>query len=146
MIYHHKWLAPDGFGGVIDRPCAVDGVVRTVRRHGHPVGRPPSHGRRRRSPQPDNGRPPLAAPGAALNRTEAPDVVNESIARIIPHADFTTLGPDDKFREGLEVDSLNPLGFIEPLSERTRVRIDDEDTPQLTTLSGAADFLVARTE
>jgi acyl carrier protein len=72
------------------------------------------------------------------------DIVRESIARVIPDADFTVLGPDDPFRDALDMDSLDFLSFIETLSERTGVRIDDEDTPQLTTLSGSADFLVAR--
>ncbi|MEU2980923.1 acyl carrier protein [Streptomyces hirsutus] len=79
-----------------------------------------------------------------MNRTEAMDIVRESIARVIPDADFTTLGPDDPFRDALDMDSLDFLSFIETLSERTRIRIDDEDSPQLTTLSGSADFLVAR--
>ncbi|WP_326751254.1 acyl carrier protein [Streptomyces hirsutus] len=79
-----------------------------------------------------------------MNRTEAMDIVRESIARVIPDADFTALGPDDPFRDALDMDSLDFLSFIETLSERTRIRIDDEDSPQLTTLSGSVDFLVAR--
>ncbi|WBO62186.1 acyl carrier protein [Streptomyces camelliae] len=81
-----------------------------------------------------------------MNRTEALDIVKESIVRVVPDADFTALGPDDPFRDALEMDSLDYLGFIEILSERTGIRIDDEDTPQLTTLSGSADFLVARAQ
>ncbi|MEU2158293.1 acyl carrier protein [Streptomyces sp. NPDC019396] len=81
-----------------------------------------------------------------MNRTEALGIVKESIASVIPDADFTTLGPDDKFREALEMDSLDFLSFVETLSERTGVRIDDEDTPRLTTLADSADFLVDRTE
>ncbi|MCX4510655.1 phosphopantetheine-binding protein [Streptomyces sp. NBC_01619] len=79
-----------------------------------------------------------------MNRTEALDLVKESIARIIPDANFATLGPDDSFRDVLEMDSLDFLSFVETLSERTGVRIEDEDTPQLTTLSGSADFLITR--
>lgn len=81
-----------------------------------------------------------------MNRAEALDVVRQSLARIIPDTDFTTLGPDDKFRDALEMDSLDFLRFIETLSERAGIRIDDEDTPKLTTLSDSTDFLVARTE
>ncbi|HET6358063.1 acyl carrier protein [Streptomyces sp.] len=80
-----------------------------------------------------------------MNRTEALDVVKESIAHVIPDADFAALGQDDTFRDALEMDSLDFLSFVENLSARTGVRIDDEDTPHLTTLSGSADFLVART-
>ncbi|MDX3633441.1 MULTISPECIES: acyl carrier protein [Streptomyces] len=80
-----------------------------------------------------------------MNRTEALATVKESIAGVVPDADFTTLGPDDPFRDALEMDSLDFLSFVEVLSERTGLRIEDEDTPQLTTLSGCADFLVAGT-
>ncbi|TQK49984.1 phosphopantetheine binding protein [Streptomyces sp. SLBN-118] len=81
-----------------------------------------------------------------MNRTEALDVVKESIARVIPDADFGALGPDDAFRDVLEMDSLDFLSFVETLGERTGIRIDDEDTVFFTTLSGSAGFLVDRTE
>lgn len=80
-----------------------------------------------------------------MNRTEAMDTVKESIARIVPDADFTDLKPDDSFREVLELDSLDFLGFVETLVERTGVDIDEDDYPALTTLSDSADFLVAHT-
>ncbi|WP_340375272.1 acyl carrier protein [Streptomyces sp. SS7] len=80
----------------------------------------------------------------SLNRTEALDMVRESISRVVPGADVAALGPDEVFRDVLEMDSLDFLGFVEILSERSGVRIDDEDTPRLTTLSDSADFLLAR--
>ncbi|MEI5007444.1 acyl carrier protein [Streptomyces sp. PmtA] len=79
-----------------------------------------------------------------MNRTEALELVKDSISRVVPGADLDALGPDDSFRDTLEMDSLDFLGFVEALSDRSGVRIEDEDTPQLTTLSGTADFLVAR--
>ncbi|MCX4585733.1 acyl carrier protein [Streptomyces sp. NBC_01481] len=81
-----------------------------------------------------------------MNRTEALNVVKDSIAHVIPDADFAALGPDERFRDALEMDSLDFLSFVETLGARTGIRIDDEDTPHLTTLSGSADFLVARTK
>jgi acyl carrier protein len=80
-----------------------------------------------------------------VNRPDALDTVKESIARIVPGADFTGLGPDGSFREVLELDSLDFLGFVETLVERTGVGIDEDDYPALTTLSDSADFLVAHT-
>ncbi|MDX3214089.1 acyl carrier protein [Streptomyces sp. ME02-6991-2B] len=86
-----------------------------------------------------------------MNRTEALNPVKESIARIVPDADFTDFtdftdfGPDDSSREVLELDSLNFLGFVETLGVRTGVDIDEDDYPALTTLSDSADFLVAHT-
>ncbi|MER8161819.1 acyl carrier protein [Streptomyces sp. NPDC094472] len=81
-----------------------------------------------------------------MNRTEAADVVKESLAQVVPGADLAALRPDDAFRDALELDSLDFLSFIETLSERTGVRIDDEDTPRLTTLSDCEGFLASRTE
>jgi acyl carrier protein len=54
-----------------------------------------------------------------VHRTDALDVVKESIAQVIPDADLVTLGPDDTFRDALEMDSLDFRSFIETLSERT---------------------------
>ncbi|WP_127361131.1 acyl carrier protein [Actinacidiphila soli] len=79
-----------------------------------------------------------------MNRTEALEIVKDSIARIVPDADFTRLGPDEKFRDALEMDSLDFLGFVETLIERTGLAIDENDYPALTTLSESADFLVTR--
>lgn len=81
-----------------------------------------------------------------MNRTEALDMVRESISRVIPGADVAALGPDDAFRDVLEMDSLDFLSFVEVLSERSGVRIEDEDTPRLTTLSASAGFLVAHAQ
>ncbi|QOV47411.1 acyl carrier protein [Streptomyces chromofuscus] len=73
-------------------------------------------------------------------------MVKESITDVIPDADVAALGPDDAFRDALEMDSLDFLSFVQVLSERSGVRIEDADTPRLTTLSGSADFLVAHTQ
>ncbi|MFI9150622.1 acyl carrier protein [Streptomyces sp. NPDC053367] len=81
-----------------------------------------------------------------MNRTDALDMVRDSISRVVPDADVAALGPDDAFRDVLDMDSLDFLSFVEVLSERCGVRIEDEDTPQLSTLSGSADFIVSRTQ
>ncbi|MEU6776619.1 acyl carrier protein [Streptomyces sp. NPDC046759] len=80
-----------------------------------------------------------------LNSAEALSLIKESITQIIPDADFTLVEPDDKFRDVLELDSLDFLSLVELLSERAGVRIDEEDYPDLTTLSDTTRFLVERT-
>lgn len=79
-----------------------------------------------------------------MNRTEALAMIRESISRVVPGADVAALGPDDAFRDVLEMDSLDFLSFVEVLSELSGVHIYDEDTARLTTLSDSADFLLAR--
>ncbi|MDF3292608.1 acyl carrier protein [Streptomyces silvisoli] len=78
-----------------------------------------------------------------MTRDEALALVKESIARIVPDVEFDTLAMDDKFRDVLELDSLDFLRLVEMLSERTGYRIEEDDYPALTTLADAADFLAA---
>ncbi|MCQ4199052.1 acyl carrier protein [Streptomyces coelicoflavus] len=80
-----------------------------------------------------------------MNRTDALEMVRQAISSVIPDADVAGLAPQDEFREALEMDSLDFLNFVEVLGERAGVRIDDEDTSRLSTLSASADFLMART-
>ncbi|WP_317447740.1 acyl carrier protein [Streptomyces collinus] len=80
-----------------------------------------------------------------LNEAEALSLIKESITQIVPDADFTRVEPEDKFRDVLELDSLDFLSLVELLSERAGIRIDEEDYPDLATLSGTTRFLVERT-
>ncbi|WP_199547220.1 acyl carrier protein [Streptomyces sp. N35] len=79
-----------------------------------------------------------------MNRTETMVLIKDSITEIVPDADFTDVGPDDKFRDALELDSLDFVGLVELLSERTGVRIDEDDYPALTTLADVTNFLLGR--
>ncbi|MET8451845.1 acyl carrier protein [Streptomyces sp. NPDC005209] len=81
-----------------------------------------------------------------LSEAEALAVVEESITQIVPDADFTRVAPDDKFRDVLELDSLDFLSLVALLAERTGISIDEEDYPELTTLSDSARFLVDRSK
>ncbi|QHC23016.1 acyl carrier protein [Streptomyces sp. GS7] len=81
-----------------------------------------------------------------MKHDEALDIVKESLADVVPDADITTLGPNDTFRDALGIDSLDFLRFVELLTERTGIRIDDEDTAHLTTLGDSTRFLVAHAQ
>ncbi|MGI5466595.1 acyl carrier protein [Streptomyces sp. CA-132043] len=80
-----------------------------------------------------------------LTHAEALTIMRQEIFRIAPEADVDGLATDARFREVLELDSLDFLNLVEALTERTGARIDEEDYASLQTLSGSADFLVART-
>ncbi|WP_225094568.1 acyl carrier protein [Streptomyces sp. CoH27] len=79
-----------------------------------------------------------------LDDAQALSVVKESITRIAPDADFASVGPDDRLRDVFDLDSLDFLSLVEVLSERTGIRIDEADFPDLATLAGATRFLVDR--
>ncbi|MFD9215649.1 2-oxo acid dehydrogenase subunit E2 [Streptomyces sp. NPDC059544] len=144
-VIYPPQVALVGFGRVGDRPSAVDGLLGV-----RPVVTATLSADHRATDGAVGARYLTAVdrllrnPEQLVNRTEALELVKDSISRVVPGADFDALGPDDSFRDALEMDSLDFLGFVEALGDRSGVRIEDEDTPQLTTLSGTADFLVAR--
>ncbi|MBO1333021.1 acyl carrier protein [Streptomyces sp. VRA16 Mangrove soil] len=76
---------------------------------------------------------------------QALDLVTKALARVAPDADLATVGPDDTFREQLEIDSLDFLEFVEALAEQSGCRLDEDDYPDLVTLSGSARLLMTRT-
>jgi acyl carrier protein len=53
-------------------------------------------------------------------------------------------GLNHGLRDGLELDSLDFLNFVENLSERVGQRIEEDDYPKLTTLASAAAFVAGR--
>ena len=78
-----------------------------------------------------------------MTRDEALEIVRDAIRRIVPDTDFVALGPDEPYRDALELDSLDFLTLVESLTKRTGVRIDEDDYPGLTTVSSTADFLLS---
>ncbi len=75
---------------------------------------------------------------------QARHAIEAALAQIAPDADLEHLDPDADLRDGLELDSLDFLRFVENLSDRTGKRIDEDDYPHLATLASAAKFLAAR--
>jgi acyl carrier protein len=79
-----------------------------------------------------------------VTHDEAVDVVKRVLTEIVPDADFTAIGSDARFRDALELDSLDFLNFVERLTALTGCRIDEYDYTRLVTLEGSAAFLVER--
>jgi acyl carrier protein len=76
-----------------------------------------------------------------LSPDQARAAVRDAIRKIIPDADFESLGDDAPFRSELELDSLDFLSFVEQLSGATGVRIDEDDYPDLVTMATSVAFL-----
>ncbi|MGW1894310.1 acyl carrier protein [Streptomyces sp. NPDC002004] len=80
-----------------------------------------------------------------MDHSEAIAVVKEALTRIAPDADFTEVGPHDRFSDALDLDSVDFLALMEILSARAGVRIGEQEFAELTTLADAAEFLVGHT-
>lgn len=79
-----------------------------------------------------------------MTADEARDAVRAALRRVVPDADLDAVSDDEDLRETLELDSLDFLAFVETLSTRTGVRIDEDDYPQMRTLRSTLEFLLAR--
>ncbi len=72
---------------------------------------------------------------------QAEQAIRTALHQVAPDAALDTLGFDDDLRETLGLDSLDFLQVVELLSDRTGVRIDEDDYPQLSTMGSAVHWL-----
>jgi acyl carrier protein len=75
---------------------------------------------------------------------ETRDLVRTALAPIVPADQVDSLDADADLRQELELDSLDYVEFVERLSQASGVRIDEEDYPELRSLTTLATFLSAR--
>lgn len=78
---------------------------------------------------------------STLTAPEAREAVSSALLGIVPDAELDLLGDQDPLRTELELDSLDFLAFVETLSQRCGVRIDEDDYPHLATMAGCVAFL-----
>jgi acyl carrier protein len=72
------------------------------------------------------------------------ELVATAVRRIVPDADLTGLAPDADLRQTFELDSLDFLSFVELLTERSGVRVEEEDYPAMRSLDTITSFLQER--
>jgi acyl carrier protein len=76
-----------------------------------------------------------------LTAQAARDAVADAVLEIVPDADVDSLDDDEPIRDAFELDSMDFLTFVETLSARAGVRIEESDYPQLTTMADCVAFL-----
>jgi acyl carrier protein len=80
----------------------------------------------------------------SITAEDTREMVGAAVRRIVPDADIDSLDPDADLRQTYELDSLDFLSFVELLSKSSGVRIDEEDYPELRTLTTVTTFLAGR--
>jgi acyl carrier protein len=65
-----------------------------------------------------------------ISTDETRDLVRRALGHLVPVSEIDALGPDDDFRQVLELDSLDFHEFLERLSKQASLRIDGEDYPR----------------
>ena len=80
----------------------------------------------------------------SITAEDTREMVGAAVRRIVPDADIDSLDPDADLRQTYELDSLDFLSFVELLSKSSGVRIDEEDYPELRSLTTVTAFLAGR--
>ena len=74
---------------------------------------------------------------------EARALVVDLIGRIAPEADLDDADPTQDLRDEIDLDSLDFLGLVEGIKERTGVDVPEEDYPQVRSLDGVVAYVTA---
>jgi acyl carrier protein len=82
-----------------------------------------------------------AGPARGLSPAQARALVLETLQGISPGPALDALGPNDDLRETLGLDSLDFLALVTRVSERTGLRIEEDDYEHLADLAGWVDLL-----
>jgi acyl carrier protein len=71
-------------------------------------------------------------------------VALELIGQIAPEADIKNLDPADRLRNQFDFDSVDFMNFAVALQTHLKVKIPEEDYPQLATLNGCIAYLKSK--
>ncbi len=75
---------------------------------------------------------------------QAQQIIEQALGQIAPDVDTASLTMDTDLRDGIGLDSMDFLRFVEILTEQTGKQIAEDDYPQLATLGSAIKFLAGR--
>jgi acyl carrier protein len=78
-----------------------------------------------------------------VKTTDTESLIRTVLHQVAPDVDLADLAGDDDIRDTLGLDSLDFLQVVELLSERSGVRIDEDDYPKLSTLNSGAAWLAS---
>ena len=79
-----------------------------------------------------------------MNEDDIKSAIFAGLRQIAPESDPDSLGPDQKIRETLDIDSFDFLNFLLALNEKLGVDIPEADYGKLTTLGEMTRYLAQR--
>jgi acyl carrier protein len=78
-----------------------------------------------------------------MTRDEVFQLIREHLADEL-EVDPEAIGPDTRFKEDLDADSLDLYTLVQELEDTYGVKMSDEEAARITTVGLAVDFVVAR--
>jgi acyl carrier protein len=79
-----------------------------------------------------------------MTRDQIRDLVVKALGDIAPELDPSTLGPDTRLREELDLDSMDFLNFALALHDALGIDIPETDYPKMATLAQCVEYLASR--
>ncbi|MGB8652077.1 MAG: acyl carrier protein [Mycobacteriales bacterium] len=78
-----------------------------------------------------------------MNTEQARAAVADALATIAPEAELSDVDPEARFRDELDLDSMDFLALVQALHDSTGVDIPEADYRQVDTLDGLIGYLAA---
>jgi acyl carrier protein len=79
-----------------------------------------------------------------LTEDQVKEAIYKRLREVAPEADLTALGPDEKVRESLDIDSYDFLNLLIGLSEDLGIEVPEADYAKLATMRSMIDYLTAK--
>jgi len=77
-----------------------------------------------------------------MKKEEIENIIYNSLKKIAPDTEPSTLSPNDNIREALNIDSFDFLQFIVSLDEKLNIEIPEEDYGKVDTVSSLLNYLM----
>lgn len=81
-----------------------------------------------------------------MTKEETKQVVLEIIADVAPDEDLSSIKPDVRLRDQLELDSMDFLDIVMELRKRHNIEVPEAEYPQLASLDSCAEYLTPKFE
>ncbi|TVR86524.1 MAG: acyl carrier protein [Saprospirales bacterium] len=79
-----------------------------------------------------------------MNETEIRQAIFHSLKQIAPDTDPSSLLPDKRIQESLNIDSFDYLQFIVSLDEKFGIDIPEQDYGKITTVRALTNYILTR--
>ncbi|HVY01989.1 MAG TPA: acyl carrier protein [Candidatus Nanoarchaeia archaeon] len=79
-----------------------------------------------------------------MERQQIKDIVLKIIEDIAPDEDLSSIKPDVRLRDQLQLDSMDFLDIVMELRKRYNVEVPESDYGHLASLDSAVDYLLPR--
>ncbi len=76
-----------------------------------------------------------------MTREDIIVAIKDIITIIAPDEDLSSLDPDQRLRDQIELDSMDFLDIVMELRKRYGVQVPEEEYQELATLQGCVDYL-----